>query len=88
MFPGPLPKTVIDFWRLVWEEGVEIVIMLTKLTEEGTVRCQQYWPSTGKANYGPFRVDFQSQSQGNGFLSKKFILTVSASCAGFTLCEM
>ena len=78
ILPGPLARTVIDFWRLIWEECVEIVIMLTKITEEGAIRCQQYWPSSGMANYGPFRVVFQSQSQENGFLSRKFVLTVSA----------
>lgn len=28
---GPLDRTVVDFWRLVWQEKVCAVVMLTKL---------------------------------------------------------
>ena len=26
---GPLPETVPDFWRLVWEQNARTVVMLT-----------------------------------------------------------
>jgi hypothetical protein len=35
---GPLPNTVADFWRMVWEQQSRIVVMLTKEIESGRVR--------------------------------------------------
>lgn len=42
---GPLPGTVDDFWRMVWEQNVSAVVMLTLCQEHNEVKCEQYWPS-------------------------------------------
>ncbi|XP_013364699.1 PREDICTED: receptor-type tyrosine-protein phosphatase H isoform X3 [Chinchilla lanigera] len=41
---GPLPQTVRDFWRLVWEQQSRTVVMLTNCLEAGRVKCEHYWP--------------------------------------------
>ncbi|XP_071083308.1 uncharacterized protein [Haliotis cracherodii] len=41
---GPMPKTVGDFWRMVWQEETNIVVMLTRLREGIKVKCEKYWP--------------------------------------------
>ncbi|XP_012665303.1 tyrosine-protein phosphatase non-receptor type 18 isoform X1 [Otolemur garnettii] len=40
---GPLPHTLLDFWRLVWEFGVKVILMACRETENGRKRCERYW---------------------------------------------
>lgn len=46
---GPLPHTVEDFWRMVWEWKCHSIVMLTELQEREQVSCDQLnrrdrWP--------------------------------------------
>lgn len=41
---GPLPNTVSDFWRMVWEQQSHTLVMLTNCMESGRVKCEHYWP--------------------------------------------
>uniref|UniRef100_A0A0R3QYH6 Protein-tyrosine phosphatase n=1 Tax=Brugia timori TaxID=42155 RepID=A0A0R3QYH6_9BILA len=41
---GPLNQTCGDFWRMVWQENVELIIMLCRTLEENRNKCAQYWP--------------------------------------------
>jgi protein tyrosine phosphatase len=34
---GPLEETAADFWRMVWAEGADTVVMLCKEEEAGRV---------------------------------------------------
>ena len=35
--PGPVQETVGDFWRMVWDENVRTIVMLTNVQEKGKV---------------------------------------------------
>ncbi|KAJ7369444.1 hypothetical protein OS493_038944 [Desmophyllum pertusum] len=53
---GPLPETVDDFWRMVWEQGTKTIVMVTNVEERGRVKCHQYWPTKGGEAYGDIQV--------------------------------
>ena len=52
---------MVDFWRLVWQERVPSIVMITNLEEGGKIKCQQYWSDAGTENFGPFRVSITQQ---------------------------
>uniref|UniRef100_A0A8C7KJ68 Receptor-type tyrosine-protein phosphatase F n=1 Tax=Oncorhynchus kisutch TaxID=8019 RepID=A0A8C7KJ68_ONCKI len=53
---GPLPETLSDFWRMVWEQRAHTIVMMTRLEEKSRVKCDQYWPVRGTETYGMIQV--------------------------------
>lgn len=58
---GPMPNTVSDFWEMVWQEEVSLIVMLTQL-RESKEKCVHYWP-TDEDTYGPFRIRVQEERE-------------------------
>ncbi|XP_070284115.1 receptor-type tyrosine-protein phosphatase eta [Myotis yumanensis] len=58
---GPLPNTLKDFWRMVWEKNVYAIVMLTKCVEQGRTKCEEYWPSKQAKDYGDITVAMTSE---------------------------
>ena len=50
---GPLPASLKNWWRMVWQEKVTCILMATGLTEKGTKKCERYWaPRPGVSLWG------------------------------------
>jgi len=50
---GPLPATFEDFWSVVWDNDVRVVVMLTAESEGGQLKCHPYWKGS---DFGPIRL--------------------------------
>jgi len=74
---GPLPKTSEDFWRMVWEQHVLVVVMTTRVIERGRTKCGQYWPAeeAGKDTYGDFQVTTQTVEQLGDYTRSQILIT-------------
>ena len=52
---GPLPATFNDFWNVVWQEDVRVIVMLTAELEGGQVKAHNYWSDK---QYGNLQLNF------------------------------
>ena len=73
---GPLANTVVDFWRLVWQERPPTIVMLTDLKEKKKVKCHKYWPDSGTRSFGPFKVTITEQQRLVDYTSRNLLLEV------------
>ncbi|KAG0132008.1 hypothetical protein HOY82DRAFT_309304 [Tuber indicum] len=55
---APLPTTFRDFWSMVWEQDVRVIVMLTAEEEGGQVKSHKYWEPK---NYGPLKLTSLSE---------------------------
>ncbi|XP_040083822.1 tyrosine-protein phosphatase non-receptor type 18 isoform X1 [Oryx dammah] len=54
---GPLPHTLLDFWRLIWEFGVKVILMACQEMENGRKKCERYWALQQEPlQIGPFCI--------------------------------
>lgn len=80
---GPLPGTTHDFWQVVWENDVRVIVMLTKTVEGGQAKCHPYW-SDAKL-LGHFHLDlldeaetiaqYRNSSTDTSLVTRKFALS-------------
>nr|XP_024219457.1 tyrosine-protein phosphatase non-receptor type 12 [Halyomorpha halys] len=45
---GPLPSTVNDFWRMVVQCEVQVIVMACNEEEAGKAKCEKYWVDDGE----------------------------------------
>uniref|UniRef100_A0A3P8SLN4 protein-tyrosine-phosphatase n=1 Tax=Amphiprion percula TaxID=161767 RepID=A0A3P8SLN4_AMPPE len=70
---GPLPSTVSDFWRMIWEQRVKGIVMVTNCTEGGKIKCERYWPADSKpCLYGELLVTIRSEEQNLNWTMREF----------------
>ncbi|KAM0351538.1 hypothetical protein ACHAPU_002544 [Fusarium lateritium] len=57
---GPLPATFEDFWSVIWQQDVRVVVMLTAESEGGQLKCHPYWKGR---DFGAIRLKLLSEKR-------------------------
>lgn len=65
---GPMENTVCDFWRMIWEQHLELVLMLTNLEEYSKTKCAKYWPDKEeeKKTYADITIHYINEKRYSG----------------------
>ncbi|XP_049836148.1 phosphatidylinositol phosphatase PTPRQ-like isoform X3 [Schistocerca gregaria] len=72
---GPKEETVKDFWLMVYQYDVTIIVMVTQLEEQGKVKCHQYYPNLREtAKYGDISVKCSTELQFSIYTSRTIML--------------
>ncbi|XP_040186408.1 receptor-type tyrosine-protein phosphatase T isoform X10 [Rana temporaria] len=66
----PLPNTVPDFWRMVFDYNCTSIVMLNEM--DAAQLCLQYWPEKTSCCYGPVQVEFVSADIDEDTISRIF----------------
>ena len=57
---APIPGTFNDFWNMIWQQDVRVIVMLTAEKEGAQVKAHNYWD---KKSYGSLQLDFLSEKR-------------------------
>uniref|UniRef100_A0A452UR61 protein-tyrosine-phosphatase n=1 Tax=Ursus maritimus TaxID=29073 RepID=A0A452UR61_URSMA len=73
---GPLPHTCAQFWQVVWDQKLSLIVMLTTLTERGRTKCHQYWPDPPDVmEHGHFHIRCQSEDCTLAYVFREMLVT-------------
>ncbi|KAK2499053.1 hypothetical protein MC885_005552, partial [Smutsia gigantea] len=73
---GPLANTVIDFWRMIWEYSVVIIVMACREFEMGRKKCERYWPLYGEdpVTFAPFKISCEAEQARTDYFIRTLLL--------------
>jgi protein tyrosine phosphatase len=71
---APIDNTIIDFWKMVSQQNITFIVMLTDLTEGGRIKAVKYWPDLGEAydKYTGFSIQCSFQIDLNDIVIREF----------------
>ncbi|XP_044303423.1 tyrosine-protein phosphatase non-receptor type 22 isoform X2 [Varanus komodoensis] len=67
---GPLSTTVVDFWRMVWEYKILIIVMACMEFEMGKKKCERYWVEVDETpiQLGPFSIFCEAEEKRSDYV--------------------
>ncbi|XP_061181081.1 receptor-type tyrosine-protein phosphatase mu-like [Saccostrea echinata] len=65
--------TLVDFWRMVWQENCTRIVMLTNLFEGDKMKCLKYWPDD-VVEICNFRIQLESEDINEMYIIRYFIV--------------
>ncbi|XP_074078397.1 receptor-type tyrosine-protein phosphatase C isoform X2 [Macrotis lagotis] len=70
---GPLKETIADFWQMIFQRKVKIIVMLTELKDGDQEVCAQYW-GEGKQKYDDVEVEMKDMNKCTAYTIRVFEL--------------
>ncbi|XP_014208904.1 tyrosine-protein phosphatase 10D isoform X2 [Copidosoma floridanum] len=72
---GPKEDTTLDFWRMIDQYDVKIILMLTQLVERGKEKCHQYFPMARETfTYDKFSIKCTSELDYRNYTQRTLVL--------------
>ncbi|XP_078263955.1 receptor-type tyrosine-protein phosphatase C isoform X6 [Rhinoraja longicauda] len=73
---GPKEETADDFWKMVWEQKVTVVVMVTRCEEGKRPKCAQYWPTMDEKSiyFGDFSVKINEEKWCPDYVIRKLFI--------------
>lgn len=74
---GPMSTTIGDFWRMIWQTGSRVIVMVTLNIENGMIKCDTYWPTAEYREFqaGVYKLEFLQTEVLEDFKSTRIRLT-------------
>lgn len=74
---GPFERTFIDFWRMIWQTGSRVIVMVTLNIEKEILKCDKYWPSPAERVMvaGIYTIEFMNLEYHEDFIVTHLKLT-------------
>lgn len=76
---APVPAAIVDFWHMVWQCRVHVILMLTNFVERERPKAHVYWDMRGQAvDFGGVHVQLidetghEQQQAVDGFITRMF----------------
>lgn len=73
---APVPLAIADFWHMVWQCDVHVILMLTNFVERDRPKADIYWNTRGQAvDFGGVvaqLIDEQHTDSSDGFITRLF----------------
>jgi len=57
-----MKETCSDFWQMVWEQNVYLIVMVAREMENNVIKCAIYWPTEKDTIY---EIDFPNERNNN-----------------------
>ncbi|XP_041083343.1 tyrosine-protein phosphatase non-receptor type 22-like isoform X2 [Polyodon spathula] len=79
---GPLPNTVLDFWRMIWEYNVQVIVMACREFEMGRKKCERYWATLEEESFkcAVFSISCESEENKGDYVVRILKATLFNEC--------
>lgn len=88
---GPMENTVVDFWQMIWEQNVQVIVAATDDKIDSRGACHPYWPDDSpcsKARFGSFEVETLSVRDEGAYKARTLSVRQGGTKRARTICHL
>jgi len=74
---APVPESFSTFWQMIWDNKINVVVMVTNEVEGGKLKCHRYWPDQfePQIHCGDFKIQTSFQEVFPTFVRRTFSMS-------------